>query len=235
VKWSQTLAEDMMDRRSNGASMSLATLLFLGAIVITSPAFAGPPLLCHPFDIGSARSLPWDGTEWWRGRTDYKLTNLLADTQSLLTPTTPIIVRMETLRRAVLYASQDRATATDLFAATADRARNLQKSGHLGALELFDAAFVTEAFRQVRWLGDYNPEWRGRSQIVDSVVGYADGRALLEESLRLRPGDPTLEFAAALIETGYKGNRAAYDEHARKARAGASNDPLLARNLTLVP
>ena len=29
------------------------------AILIATPAFAGPPLLCHPFEIGTARSLPW--------------------------------------------------------------------------------------------------------------------------------------------------------------------------------
>ena len=80
-------------------STSLAALILLGSVVITTPAFAGPPLLCHPFDVGNARSLPWDGTQWWRGRTDYKLANLQADTEALLTPTTPIIVRMETLRR----------------------------------------------------------------------------------------------------------------------------------------
>ena len=223
-----------MNRRSIGPSISLAALLLMGA-VITAPASAGPPLLCHPFDVGTARSLPWDGTDWWRGRTDYKVTNLVADTEALLTPTTPVIVRMETLRRAVLYASHDRATATGLFAATVDRARNLQKSGQPDALALFDAAFVTEAFRQVRWLGEYSPEWRGRSQIVDGVVGNADGHALIEDSLKLRPDDPALEFAAALIATGDKAHGAAYDAHARKARAAASNDALLARNLKHVP
>jgi hypothetical protein len=110
--------------RSIGISTSLTALLLVGALAITTPALAGPPLLCHPFDVGTARSLPWDGTKWWRGRTDYKLTNLLADTEALLTPSTPIIVRMETLRRAVLYASQDRTAASDLFATTVDRANS---------------------------------------------------------------------------------------------------------------
>ena len=52
--------------------------------------------------------LPWDGTNaWWQGRADYNLQNLVADTEALLTPSTPVIVRMETLRRAALYASLD--------------------------------------------------------------------------------------------------------------------------------
>jgi len=213
---------------------TLKVLLLMSVLMAATPALAGPPLLCHPFDIGTERSLPWDGAKWWQGRADYQLANLVADTEALLTPSTPIIVRMETLRRAVLYASQDRAAAIGLFAATVDRARKLQTSGHPDALALFDAAYVSEAFRQVSSLGD-SPEFRGRSQIVDNLIGDADGYALIEESLRLRLGDPTLEFAAALIAAGDKAHRAAYDEHARKARAGASKDALLARNLAHVP
>ena len=57
-------------------------------------SLAGPPLLCHPFDIGDARSLPWDGTRaFWQGRADYRLENLAADTEALgLMPSTPVIV-----------------------------------------------------------------------------------------------------------------------------------------------
>ncbi len=213
-----------------GIDTSLTALFVVFALMIATPALAGPPLLCHPFEIGTARSLPWDGTQWWRGRPDYKLTNLVADTEALLTSSTPIIVRMETLRRAVLYASQDRAVATRLFVTTMDRVQNLRKSGHPDALTLFDAAYVTTALQQVRALGDMS-EFRGRWQIVDGVVGDANGYALIEESLKLRPDDPTLEFAAAVIAAGDKAHRSAYDKHARKARAGANEDALLARNL----
>ena len=84
----------------------------LAVLALAFPAVAGPPLLCNPFDIGNAKSLPWDGTRaFWQGRADYRLENLVADTAALLTPSTPVIVRMETLRRAALYASTDGETA----------------------------------------------------------------------------------------------------------------------------
>src|SRR5688572_20275282 len=94
----------------------IAPLIVVGLLSGAQPALAGPPLLCHPFDIGSARSLPWNDTAaWWNGRSDYDVRNLVADTQALLTPATPVIVRMETLRRAAIYASRDARVAAQLL------------------------------------------------------------------------------------------------------------------------
>src|SRR5438093_13359838 len=90
-----------MTRQKMYALVTSATVL--AAIVTATPAFAGPPLLCHPFEIGTARSLPWDG-DWSQGKADYKIANLIGDTEALLTPSTPVVVRMETLRRPALYA-----------------------------------------------------------------------------------------------------------------------------------
>jgi hypothetical protein len=86
--------------------------IVLGVVAIATPALAGPPLLCHPYDIGSARSLPWNDAAGWTGtRADYKLENLVADTDALLTPSTPVVVRMK-LRRAAIYASMDAKVAS---------------------------------------------------------------------------------------------------------------------------
>jgi hypothetical protein len=64
----------------------------------------GPPLLCHPFDINNARSLPWSGSEWRGVDKNYNINRLVDDTLGLLAPETPVMVRMETLRRATVYA-----------------------------------------------------------------------------------------------------------------------------------
>ena len=45
------------------------TALVLASIALARPALAGPPLLCHPFDIGTAASLPWSGTRLWLDET----------------------------------------------------------------------------------------------------------------------------------------------------------------------
>jgi hypothetical protein len=35
---------------------------------LQQPAQAGPPLICHPYEIGNAHSLPWSNTSEWRGQ-----------------------------------------------------------------------------------------------------------------------------------------------------------------------
>ena len=105
----------------------------VGALALAAPVFAGPPLLCHPFSIGDAASLPWDGSGGWsQGRAGYDVQHVVADVEALLTPTTPVIVRMETLRRATIYASQDAKTAAALLAHVMDRVRTDQRGRPAG-------------------------------------------------------------------------------------------------------
>ena len=69
-------------------------------------AFAGPPLICHPFVVDSASPLlPWAaGREWRLPHPDYDVASLTADTLALLSVDAPIPSRMENLRRATIYA-----------------------------------------------------------------------------------------------------------------------------------
>src|SRR6187401_895080 len=138
----------------------------LAALLGTAvPSFAGPPLLCHPFDIGSARSLPWDGTNaWWQGRADYNLQNLVADTEALLTPATPVIVRMETLRRAALYASTDPKVANGLLKRLISRAEASEEAGRPDALAYLDAAYLAGAFNELTMLAK-SKEWESRAAV----------------------------------------------------------------------
>src|SRR5207247_8015989 len=103
--------EVVMQKRVPIASAMLAVL------TLAMPALAGPPFNCHVFDIGSAKSLPWgEQNNWLATRDDYNVAHVVADTEALLTPSTPVLVRMETLRRASIYASRDRAAAEQLVA-----------------------------------------------------------------------------------------------------------------------
>jgi hypothetical protein len=201
----------------------------LAAIVLATPAFAGPPLLCHPFEIGTAISLPWGGN-WSQGETDYKIANLIGDTEALLTPSTPVVVRMETLRRAALYASTNAQVANQLLSRLLARAEASESAGHPDAMALLDAAYVAEAFRQIASLS--GAEFTARAEGARATLGHADGYALISRSISARPDDPAVQFAAALIAADK--NRARYTNHAAKARAGAARDPLLARNLNHV-
>lgn len=213
-------------------SSRIAPLLVLALVVTAGPALAGPPLLCHPFDIGNAQSLPWEGTanNWSKERSDYDRQNLIRDTKALLTPTTPVIVRMETLRRAALYASHDSRLATELLAALKQRATEAERAGTstAAATALFDAGYLAETFKQIGQLRQ-SPEFRIRAEAMAAVAATTDGYALVSRSLSLRPDDPALQFAAAVINADK--DRTVYQHHAAKARQGAAQDALVARNL----
>ncbi len=209
-------------RRSCAAALAL--------VMLAVPALAGPPLLCHPYDIGQARSLPWDGsTSWFHGAAGYDVGRLVSDTDALLTPDAPVIVRMETIRRAVIYASLDRRVASALVARFGERARSASDPAQ--ALAYLDAALLTETLRQMSRLASQS-NFRDRAPVAREAIGDTDGRVLLAKALAARPDDPSFRFAAALIEADK--DKRAYEEHARRARAGAAQDPLLARNLNHV-
>ena len=201
----------------------LLTALAL-TLTIAAPALAGPPLLCHPFDIGTATSLPWNDTGTWsRGRADYPIKQLVADTEAILQPGTPVIVRMETLRRAAIYASQDPAVASALV----DRL-TVKASKATDPLAPLDAAYLIGALRQITMLGR-DADFRDRVDGVKGVVNGRDAGVFLTQAVHARPSDPAVAFAAALIALDT--DRPSYDAYAARAKAGASKDPLLARNL----
>jgi hypothetical protein len=204
----------------------------VAAVALAAPALAGPPLLCHPFDIGTAKSLPWVGEKsWFEGSPDYKITNLVADTEGLLTPSTPVIVRMETLRRAALYASTDPTVANRLLKRFINRAEASEMAGHPDALAYLDAAYLAGAFNEITMMARAK-EWETKAAVARSVKGSLDAYALIAKAVAARPADPAIQFAAALISSDE--HRGEYPAHAAKARAGADADTLLARNIVHV-
>jgi hypothetical protein len=191
------------------------------AVTALQPAVAGTPLICHPYEIGNAKTLPAGpkrGTD-----PGYDRTTLTTDTLALLTPETPLIVRMETLRRAAIYATSDmrhwkneayttddRTVALALFEKL--RERTLGATGDALALALFDAGFFVETLRHAQ---------------LDLGI---DGYALLTKASELRPNDAEIEFALALASSWPK-QRDSHDEHVRLAKSRAKSGTLLAANL----
>jgi hypothetical protein len=109
------------------------------AVLLSRPALAGPPLLCFPFDIGNARTLPMGHGDWHAVDPRYDVSHLVTDTLGLLTPGMPVIVRMETLRRATIYAAPNPEMAKALM--TELRARADAKV----PLAAFDLGYLSEA------------------------------------------------------------------------------------------
>ena len=209
-------------RAMNIPSLLRAALGVLAAALVAPVLHAGTPLICHPYEIGTQwKTLP--GGELKGTNPGYDRRNLTRDTLALLGPDLPIIVRMETLRRAAIYATkglrpwhnesytpEDRNLARELFTQLERRAQ--EATGPERALAIFDAGFFAETVRHAQ---------------LDLGV---DGYPLLLEARQLRPDAPEIEFALALASSWPK-QRESHSGHLKLARDQAKSGTLLAANL----
>jgi hypothetical protein len=225
--------------------MKLRKIVWLGLAILTvvgigpQITLAGPPLICHAIDIAGARSLPWSSNTWnLSGSETYDINHLVDDTLALLSPSMPPLVRMETMRRATLYARKNPAIAEQLLTRLRARALDADNNGRPDALAWFDAGYLVETYKQANWLftkagsSAGTPEWT-REEKLNPATGL-DGYAWIEKAIQLRGGDAEMEFAAAVITADKASDRASnrgHQEHLQKAVAGAKTDPLLAKNI----
>ena len=181
-------------------------------------AEAGPPLICHPFDAGKATLLPWGpGTDWKSPLASYDIQKLTADTLALLTPSTPVLARMEIMRRATIYAGQDKKVTAALLKALVDRTKALPQESR-DAMPWFDAGYLIESYRQYEHVAGWNMQG-----------DHAEGYQLVKKAIQLAGPNAEMEFAASLMTQG-----ASAAEHRRRAIAGAPEGSLLARNIAKV-
>jgi len=141
--------------------MKIAITLLLAILFFATSAIAGPPLVCHPFDIGNAKSLPWIGDGWnLTGSESYDNKNLAADTIAILDSDSTVLVHMETLRRATLYAGKDHLLAKQLLLKLIARANVTGTAGSAAALANFDAGYLAETYKQYQWItkSESNPD-----------------------------------------------------------------------------
>jgi len=196
---------------------SFVVALFLA--FFAAPAFAGPPLVCHTFDIGNAKSLPWISHNWnLTGSESFDSKKLSADTLAILDNNSTVLVHMETLRRAALYGQKDPLALKELLVRLV--ARSDSAPANAAALASFDLGYFAETLGQAQFL---NKSAGNPAQGIDAY-------ALVRKALRLRPGDAQMQFAAALITLD--GPASDHRQYAQDAMTGANSDPLLARNLS---
>jgi len=218
-------------KRSRIVFLGIGSALLVTLLGIPQTTQAGPPLICHPLDIGGAKSLPWIGGDRpsgadWRGvDPNYNLGQLVVDTLALLTPDTPVLVRMETMRRATVYAVwamrdrkvgysvKDDAVARQLLSELTARTRCAQAKGNQDAAAWFDAGYLAASYQQ--------------AGLETGLNGYE----MVAKALKLGAHDPAMEFAASVITEG--GPSKIHRDHLQKALAGAKDGSLLARNLVL--
>lgn len=199
-----------------------ALVVLVALLTLVANLEAGPPLLCHPFEIGDAKSLPWArGQDWNSPLTGYEIGNLVQDSIALLSSDAPVIVRMETLRRAAIYSTKDEHVARELLLRLMARALNSGASGKAEAIAWFDAGYLVETYKQAKWMFEKQAHGLSKKDLMEGMNGYA----WVIKAIQLGGDDATMEFAASLM----KGNWP--NEHFQRAVAGATDGSLLARNL----
>lgn len=171
----------------------LNRMLFWITIPLFAAVFAaqaGPPLICHPNNIGTAVSLPWGNSEtagWDNPDPSYNTRQLSADTLKILDAGAPVLVRMETLRRATIYGEKDHAAARDLLSNLKSRA-----SVQPAALALFDYGYFVESIKQMQW------------RYKDDLTGRVDGSVYVNRAVARMPESADMRSAADRINGGKK-------------------------------
>ena len=194
------------------------SLVAVASVLVSRPALAGPPLLCFPFEIGNAPTLPMSGNGWRSIDPTYDASRLVDDTLALLGPDTPVLVRMETLRRATVYAASDSTRANALLSALKARA---SVSHAAVGLNVFDFGYLVETYRQAK------PIFSEAIPAIDRIDGYQ----LVLKAHALQ-GDPAMQFAAAVMTEGSAATRAESRDHLEQAKAHADADRTLALNIS---
>jgi hypothetical protein len=201
--------------RTRRIGILAAALLATGAFVGT--VAAGPPLICFPYQTGGAKSLPW-GKDAFEKSSGYSKSGLVKDTLELLKTERSTLARMETLRRAAIYAQGDKQLSTELLAKLGWIALDMEAAGKPSAEAWFNAGFLAACFEQLGTDIDWNPG------VAEGVKGYA----WIQKALFISPDDPEIHFAAALTTHGHD---KVYKDHVRKAVAGAKPGSNLAKSI----
>src|SRR3979411_3236961 len=166
--------------------------VIVGALLlIAAPALAGPPLICHAVDIGAEQALPWTSTGWnLSGQEQYDVSRLVPDTLALLTPSTPVLLRMETLRRATLYGQQRTAVAKELLLRLEARTQENPKD----ALAAFDFGYLVECYKQASWLHQHTDWFKASGDAAGANLAMKiDGYTRVLKAIELRGSDPQME------------------------------------------
>lgn len=200
--------------RTRVAALAVACITLTAFSAGLAPS--GPPMVCLEVKIGEAKSLPLT-TGALSGE------RLTRETLALLEPETTALVRMETLRRALLQGGDDNATLTRLLTSLQARVLDQEARGRHDPLAWFDAGYFLAAWRQL------DHEDAPEVGLSEGCVGYA----WIRKAMTLANNPPEMEFAAALAThpAMHKGTHQIYERHLARAAAGAAAGSLLEQNV----
>jgi len=211
-----------MSKTRNALLHALALVIVL---VSASPALAGPPLICQPFDTGSTRLLAWGsnpGTNWNAPDHSFDLKTLTSATLGALDADEAVLSRMENLRRATIYAIQDPAAAHQLLSTLIGRALSTTPT----ARAWFDAGYAIEAYKQAVHLRGPNGRFDRAAWAATDETLRVDGYGFVKKAIAMSGANAEMEFAASLMTQG-----AVASVHRTRANAAAARGSFLAANL----
>lgn len=209
----------LLCRRLFGLAAGSVLLLCLSAGAALIRASIGPPMLCTAIKIGEAHTLP-AVSEVPAG---YARSKLTSETLALLEGDTPVLARMETIRRAVLLGAADSAVLLELQCKLQGRVLDAEARGKEYALAWFDAGYMAATWNQL------DPERAPEVGLAEGCVGYA----WVKKALAISKGQAEMEFAAAMAThpAMHKGTHELYHQHLGRAAGGAAKGSLLEQNL----
>ena len=201
----------------------IRSFVTIAAVVFfATPALAGPPLICHPFEVESGKLIAWrTGSGWNTPDRSYDIKKLVADTNAVLTPDSPILTRMENMRRATIYAMRDPVLAQELLKTVMSRALATTSDSRAW----FDAGYLIESYKQAVHLRvDRKPELRAWAAVDETI--RVDGYNWVKKAMAMTAPTAEMEFAASLMTQG-----SVASAHRARAMAAAPKGSLLAKNL----
>jgi hypothetical protein len=204
-------------------TMTRSLMTVAAVLLLATPALAGPPLICHPFETANGRLIAWGtGHGWNTPDRAYDIKKLVADTTAVLTADSPILTRMENMRRATIYAMRDPLIAQALLKSVTSRALATTTD----SLAWFDAGYLIESYKQAVAIRE-----RGKIELrpwaeVDETI-KVDGYNWVKKAMAMTAPNAEMEFAASLMTQG-----SIASAHRAKAAAAAPKGSLLARNIS---
>jgi hypothetical protein len=201
----------------------IRSFVAIAAVVFfATPVLAGPPLICHPFEVEGGKLIAWgSGSGWNTPDRSYDIKRLVADTTAILTSDAPILTRMENMRRATIYAMRDPVIAHELLKAVTSRALATTSDGRAW----FDAGYLIESYKQAKTLREKDDPMMRSWAAVDETI-KVDGYNWVKKAMAMSAPNAEMEFAASLMT-----ERSAASAHRAKAIAAAPKGSVLARNL----
>jgi hypothetical protein len=201
----------------------IRSIVAIAAVVLfATPALAGPPLICHPFETAGGKLIAWgSGPGWNTPDRSYDVKKLVADADAVLTADAPILTRMENMRRATIYAMRDPVVAHELLKTVMARALATSSNGSAW----FDAGYLIESYKQaVHLRDDRKPELRAWAAVDETI--RVDGYNWVKKAMAMSAPSAEMEFAASLMTSGTIASA-----HRTKAIAAAAKGSTLAKNL----